>query len=432
MKRLHVLLTLTLVFTALAVVALLGLNLAGGLVGGLYRNTAGLPAALTVSRIIAALASLGLLVAMGVIALGAALTPGRWIRKAILVLPAFMLGLTVVGGLLIVAGIGMTGTVSLGSFSLPLSALLTLVAGIGGLLAVSVAAATIRLDTRLLRFAIGAVRATAVMAVVGTLAIGVAAWMISTSQPSFGGEGGFARPPSGFVPGGGQGPSAQPTPGGRTEPFGQGRSGFPEGGLRRGGALGILGDTSRVFPIGGAIAGVLSIAGLGFAFVGLRNTRQDGSEAIPSAEEPPRTAKGEIMRAAAALCGVGAVALVLIQFIPAPRTNPPVQTTVSWDSAQTKDLFYRACADCHSTETNWPWYSALAPASWLTSIDVSSARRQFNISVQGGASRGGNDVAERIQSGSMPPKDYLLMHPAARLTDAEKQQLIQGLQSSLR
>jgi hypothetical protein len=433
MRRLHLLGALALIFTALAVTALLGLNLASGLVAGLYRNTPGLSVASTAARITAAVAALGLLTAMGSVAVGAALTPGGWLRKAALVLPLFLLVLAIIGALLAGGGFGMTGTLALGSFALPLSGLVTLVAGLGAILALSIATAAVPFDTRFLRLAIGAANATAVMAVVSTVAIGVTAWMISTSQPSFAGEGGFGRPPGGFAPGGEQAPGAQGTsPGSQPQPFGQGRSGFPEGGFRRVGGFSVLGNVGRILPIGGAVAGVLSIVGLGFGLVGLRSMRMVGSEAIVSAEAPGTRAGGEIARAVAALCGVGAVVLILIQLIPAPRTNPPVQTAVAWDSPQTKDLFYRACADCHSNETTWPWYSALAPASWLTSIDVNSGRRQFNVSEQSGGSRFGNDVAERIQSGSMPPKDYLFMHPAARLTEAEKQQLIQGLQNSLR
>ena len=64
--------------------------------------------------------------------------------------------------------------------------------------------------------------------------------------------------------------------------------------------------------------------------------------------------------------------LLIIQFVPYGRdhTNPPVIAEPAWDSPQTRALFFRACADCHSNETKWPWYSTIAPASWLITRDT--------------------------------------------------------------
>ncbi len=106
-------------------------------------------------------------------------------------------------------------------------------------------------------------------------------------------------------------------------------------------------------------------------------------------------------------------------------TNPQVQNQVSWDSPTTKDLFYRACADCHSNETQWPWYSNIPPVSLLVVRDVNEGREKFNISQPNMGEA--EDAAEAVMEGEMPPNIYLLMHPSARLTDAEKQQLIDGL-----
>jgi hypothetical protein len=181
----------------------------------------------------------------------------------------------------------------------------------------------------------------------------------------------------------------------------------------------------------------LSLAGLGVSLAAVRGLRRAGEASIVPSDARARTTRVEVGRAALALCAVGAAALLLIQFVPVARTNPPVLTIVAWDSAETKDLFYRACADCHSNETIWPWYASVAPASWLTAIDVNSARRQFNISDLSARNAFGgfvnvNEIRQRIESGSMPPIDYLLLHPAARLSDAEKQQLVHGLENSLR
>jgi hypothetical protein len=73
---------------------------------------------------------------------------------------------------------------------------------------------------------------------------------------------------------------------------------------------------------------------------------------------------------------------VLIQFVPYghDHTNPPVMQEPQWDTMQTRPLAKRACFDCHSNETVWPWYSNIAPASWLIYRDVAEGREHFNFS----------------------------------------------------
>ena len=121
--------------------------------------------------------------------------------------------------------------------------------------------------------------------------------------------------------------------------------------------------------------------------------------------------------------------LLLIQFVPYGRdhTNPPVIAEPAWDSPQTRALFFRACADCHSNETKWPWYSSIAPASWLITRDVMNGRAEFNISEWGRPDNEGDDAAKTVQNGEMPPWFYLLLHPEASLSPVERQQLIDGL-----
>jgi hypothetical protein len=117
--------------------------------------------------------------------------------------------------------------------------------------------------------------------------------------------------------------------------------------------------------------------------------------------------------------------LILIQFIPVDSNNPPIEATINWDSDTTKNLFYRACADCHSNETRWPWYSKIAPVSFLISYDVNVGRKHFNISVDQEDER--NESAREVRRGTMPMPIYILMHKEADLNAAEKKQLIQGL-----
>lgn len=122
---------------------------------------------------------------------------------------------------------------------------------------------------------------------------------------------------------------------------------------------------------------------------------------------------------------------VAIQLVPYGRNhqNPPVESQPQWDSPQTEDLARRACYDCHSNETVWPWYSNIAPVSWLVYHDVEEGRQYFNFSRWDVFKRGKGELVEVISSGYMPLPQYLTMHPDAKLTTAEKQQLIQGIRN---
>ena len=126
------------------------------------------------------------------------------------------------------------------------------------------------------------------------------------------------------------------------------------------------------------------------------------------------------------------IALVLIQFIPSSfsRTNPPVTCEPAWDSPATRATFMKACGDCHSNESVFPWYSRIAPASWLLEKDIRDGTKHFNISEWDKGTRGGNDAAEEVQKGSMPIGPYLLMHPEANLNAAEKKVFVEGLSAT--
>lgn len=130
------------------------------------------------------------------------------------------------------------------------------------------------------------------------------------------------------------------------------------------------------------------------------------------------------------------VLLVIIQLVPVWlfQTNPPVTAEPNWDSPETRALAQRACFNCHSNETNWAFYTKIAPISWLTTLDVIRGRRHLNFSEwTGNQTRAdmGREAAQQIASGNMPEYYYLWIHPEARLTEAEKQKLIDGLQKSL-
>jgi mono/diheme cytochrome c family protein len=122
----------------------------------------------------------------------------------------------------------------------------------------------------------------------------------------------------------------------------------------------------------------------------------------------------------------------MIQFIPYGRahTNPPVIAEPPWDSPQTRDLAMRACADCHSNETTWPWYANVAPVSWLVQHDVDEGRATLNFSEWNRQQRRARESAEKVGEGEMPPSYYTALHPNARLSQAEIDALVRGLEAT--
>lgn len=136
--------------------------------------------------------------------------------------------------------------------------------------------------------------------------------------------------------------------------------------------------------------------------------------------------------------GVVLAGFLLIQVVPYGRAheNPPVVQEPDWPDAETKELARRACFDCHSNETVWPWYSNIAPVSWLVQRDVDEGRTHLNFSEWGVAhaheghdheGHDAEDIQEVILNGEMPPANYLITHPEARLSEAEIQALANGL-----
>jgi hypothetical protein len=126
---------------------------------------------------------------------------------------------------------------------------------------------------------------------------------------------------------------------------------------------------------------------------------------------------------------LGIAALLLIQLVPYGRdhTNPPVLQEPQWDSPQTRALVQRACFDCHSNKTIWPWYSNFAPVSWLTQRDVDEGREKLNFSEWGRGEQEADEIFEVVKEGEMPLPIYLITHPEARLNTQEKQALLEGL-----
>ena len=119
--------------------------------------------------------------------------------------------------------------------------------------------------------------------------------------------------------------------------------------------------------------------------------------------------------------------LFLSQAIRIEKSNPPVQSDISADPA-IRPLLRRACYNCHSNETNWPWYSNVAPFSWLIGSDVTGGRRHVNFSewaTYGSAIQSHKlaGIAEEVRDGEMPPWYYTWVHSDSRLSPAERNEI---------
>lgn len=126
--------------------------------------------------------------------------------------------------------------------------------------------------------------------------------------------------------------------------------------------------------------------------------------------------------------GAAVVLLVLIQFIPVNRDNPPATSALALDG-EVGGIIKRSCFDCHSNNTVWPWYSYVAPASWLVARHVRKGRSELNFSEWGDYSARRMDhkleeVGEEVGEGKMPLRTYLPLHPSAKLTVEQKEALL--------
>ena len=127
--------------------------------------------------------------------------------------------------------------------------------------------------------------------------------------------------------------------------------------------------------------------------------------------------------------GLSEVVLVALQLVPYGRRhmNPPARVEPRWDAPATRALAVRACYDCHSNQATWRWYTSVAPFSWLIQHDVDEGRQRVNYSEWGTRRMEADNSARQVQRGEMPPWYYLPLHPEAKLTDQEAQELVQGM-----
>ncbi len=128
------------------------------------------------------------------------------------------------------------------------------------------------------------------------------------------------------------------------------------------------------------------------------------------------------------LLAVAAAVLLLIQLVPVERDNPPVEETVA-APAEVMTVLRRSCFDCHSHESRWPWYSYVAPVSFLVADDVHHGREHLNFSTWNRYSADDEadlfeEIGEEVGKGAMPLPIYLRAHPGARLSAAERELIL--------
>lgn len=129
-----------------------------------------------------------------------------------------------------------------------------------------------------------------------------------------------------------------------------------------------------------------------------------------------------------------AVVLVIIQFVPVtlPTNNSDLKSDlVSTQklSSEVVSILKSTCYDCHSSQTKYPWYSHVAPVSWLVARDVKEGREKLNFSDWDKNNkrhkiRQLENIKEEVQQGEMPMAIYTFIHRDAKLTEAQKKLLM--------
>lgn len=134
--------------------------------------------------------------------------------------------------------------------------------------------------------------------------------------------------------------------------------------------------------------------------------------------------------------------VVVIQLYQPERTNPPIEQARTVEAqteipAEVSAIIHRACFDCHSHQTRWPWYSFVAPVSWMVADDVEHARGHVNYSDWAQYERKDADhkleeICEEVEEGAMPLASYRWMHAQARLSEQDVQAICAWTQAERR
>ena len=132
--------------------------------------------------------------------------------------------------------------------------------------------------------------------------------------------------------------------------------------------------------------------------------------------------------------------LLAIQLIQPDQTNPPVNPALEARQvlqvpAEVQNTLKEACYDCHSNETQYPWYSQVAPVSWWLNAHIKEGREHLNFSTIGALSANDRaevigEAAEAVQEAEMPLKSYTWTHLAARLSAEQRSALANWLNAN--
>jgi len=131
--------------------------------------------------------------------------------------------------------------------------------------------------------------------------------------------------------------------------------------------------------------------------------------------------------------------LIIAQFFPIDKTAPVTEAsqdfiTMKKPPAEVANLLKGACYDCHSHETQYPWYTSVAPLSWWIGGHIKNGRQNTNFSTWGSYDAGKQshkieECIEEIEAVRMPPKTYRFSHSIASFSDSEQTALINWLKS---
>lgn len=136
------------------------------------------------------------------------------------------------------------------------------------------------------------------------------------------------------------------------------------------------------------------------------------------------------------------IGFVVIQFFNRPDKTTSNDVTPAHITKQlsvpadVENILKRSCYDCHSNQTKWPWYSSVAPVSWLVADDVESGRKKMNFSEWTKLSESKqearlNDICEEIKADEMPLPKYLILHGDATLSQGDKDVLCRWAETEL-
>jgi hypothetical protein len=125
--------------------------------------------------------------------------------------------------------------------------------------------------------------------------------------------------------------------------------------------------------------------------------------------------------------------LIVIQFFGISKENPPVIAeqefmNITAPPADVAEMLKTACYDCHSHNTEYPWYSNIAPVSWWLANHIEHGREELNFSEWGTydrdkAAHKAEESAEEVEEKHMPITPYLITHSGARLSDEQRKRL---------